>query len=58
MVSQLSGLKVFKGFISDCLFCLIGFAMMKIIIKKDKTLEKTKKKEKLGRITRRRGREK
>lgn len=39
MVSQLSGLKVFKGFLSDCLFCLIGFAMMKIIIKKDKTLE-------------------
>lgn len=39
MVSQWSGLKVFKGFLSDCLFCLFGFAMMKIIIKKDKTLE-------------------
>lgn len=39
MVSQLTGLKVFKGFLSDCLFCLFGFAMMKIIIKKDKTLE-------------------
>lgn len=58
MVSQWSGLKVFKGFLSDCLFCLFGFAMMKIIIKKDFGMEKTKKKEKLGRIIRRRGREK
>lgn len=32
--------------------------MMKIIIKKDFGMEKTKKKEKLGRIIRRRGREK